>query len=238
MEAPLRTQPEAPAGPVHDPFRPSAHTGLLIAALRSRVASIKAENGLDMGLGSGAVLAVLGQIGVKRLVGVDIDPDAVQAATTLLRTLAMMDRATLLLGSLWEPVGTERFSVIAANLPQFAADQPADPEHTPYWSSAGGDGRRFMDPFLAGLGRHLRQDGIALIAHNVFLGLERTAQMLHRDGLTCRPVAQTSVLLHPRKAAMLNPELRGAGPAVGIHRVGCYDFVDVQVLEVARRSPA
>ena len=237
MEAQLPTSPDAPAGPVHDPFRPSDHTGLLIAALRARAATFASDSGLDMGLGSGTVLAVLGQIGVRRLFGVDIDPDALNATASLLRTLDMTDRATLRQGSLWEPVEGQRFSVIAANLPQFAADEPADPDHTPYWSSAGEDGRRFMDPFLAGLDRHLLPDGVALIAHNVFLGQDRTASLLRRDGLTCQAVAETSVLLHPRKAAMLNPALRARGPACGIHRVGCYDFIDVQVLEIRRATP-
>ncbi len=237
QEALLPTPPAAPAGSVHDPFRPSAHTGLLIAALRSRAPTLETVSGLDMGLGSGTVLAVLGQIGIQRLFGVDIDPDAVQAATDLLRQEGLLDQATLLAGSLWEPVGAERFSVIAANLPQFAADEPADPEHSVYWSSAGDDGRRFMDPFLAGLGAHLRPDGAALIAHNVFLGLDRTEAIVRRDGLTCVPVAETSVLLHPRKAGMLNPILRAAGPAAGIHRVGGYDFIDVQVLEIRRARP-
>jgi release factor glutamine methyltransferase len=226
-----------PTGPpAQDPFRPSAHTGLLIAALRARAGSYGLRAGLDMGVGSGTVLAVLGQVGVERLVGVDIDPEALQATASLLRMQAMLDRATLLRGSLWEPVGAERFSVIAANLPQFAADAPADPEHTPYWSSAGEDARRFMDPFLAELDGHLGADGVAFIAHNVFLGPDRTAAVLRRQGLDSRVVSETTVLLHPRKAAMLNPTLRAAGSAAGIHRVGCYDFIDVQVLEIRRAA--
>lgn len=187
-----------------------------------------------MGVGSGAVLAVLDQIGVRRLVGVDIDPDALEATASLLRTQDMTDRVTLRQGSLWEPLEGQRFSVIASNLPQFAADEPADPDHTPYWSSAGDDGRRFLDPFLGGLDRHLQPDGVALITHNVFLGTARTTELLHRDGLTCQVVSGTSVLLNPRKAAMLNPALRARGPACGIHRVGHYDFIDVQILEIRR----
>jgi release factor glutamine methyltransferase len=206
----------------------------LIAALRSRASTFGSVSGLDMGIGSGAVLAVLGQIGVRHLIGVDIDPDALDATASLLRTQDMTDRATLWQGSLWEPLEGQRFDVIASNLPQFAADEPADPDHSPYWSSAGDDGRRFLDPFLAGLDRHLQPDGVALITHNVFLGADRTAALLQQDGLTCRVVSETSVLLNPRKAAMLNPVLRARGPACGIHRVGHYDFIDVQILEIRR----
>lgn len=187
-----------------------------------------------MGVGSGAVLTAMGQIGVARLCGVDIDPDALKATATLLDAAGLLDRTTLHLGSLWEPLDGERFDIIATNLPQFAAEEPADPEHTPYWSSAGQDGRKFMDPFLAGLGQHLRANGVAFVAHNVFLGLERTERILRSQGLACVSVGETSVLLHPRKAAMLNPGLRAMGPAVGIHRMGGYEFVDVRILRIGQ----
>ena len=61
------------------------------------------------------------------------------------------------------------FDVVAANLPQFAAEAPAYPEHSPYWSSAGADGRRLMDPFLAGLGAHLAPGGWVLFSIATFL---------------------------------------------------------------------
>lgn len=222
---------------VPDPFRPSPHTGLLIAALRDAAPSLDLTAGLDMGLGSGTVLAVLGQIGVRRLFGVDIDPAALVATAVLLQQEGFIDQSSVHLGSLWDTLAGERFSVVVANLPQFAAaardtETPADPEHSPYWSSAGPDGRRFMDPFLAGLGAHLLPGGAAFIAHNVFLGLERTEAILRTHGLVCARVNATSVLLHPQKADMLNPSLRQQGPAVGIHRVGAYEFIDVQVLKI------
>ena len=223
---------DQPQATVPDPFRPSAHTGLLIAALREAGPTLDRTAGLDMGLGSGVVLAVLGQIGVRRLFGVDIDPAALIATATLLQEEGLIDQASVHLGSLWDTLAGERFSIIAANLPQFAADAPADPEHSPYWSSAGSDGRRFMDPFLAGLGAHLLPGGAAFIAHNVFLGLDRTRAILRTHGLVCACVNATSVLLHPQKAGMLNPSLRQQGAAVGIHRVGAYEFIDVQVLKI------
>jgi release factor glutamine methyltransferase len=218
--------------PVQDPFRPSAHTGLLLAAIRAHADTCGHDAALDMGVGSGVVLAVLGQVGMRRLFGVDIDQAALDATSGMLHRHGMLDRTTLLQGSLWQPLGGERFDMVAANLPQFAADEPADPDHTPFWSSAGDDGRRFMDPFLAELGAHLRSDGVALIAHNVFLGITRTETLLRAQGLACRTIAETSVLLHPVKAGLLSPQLRERGPEVGIHRVGTYDFIDVEVLEI------
>ncbi len=190
-----------------------------------------------MGLGSGIVLATLGRLGCARLVGVDIDPDAIGATRVLLQQIDLLARSTLYQGSLWEPVGDERFGVVAANLPQFAATEPADPEHTPYWSSAGADGRQFMDPFLAGLRAHLRDTGAALIAHNVFLGRERTDALLASTGLAARAVAATSVLLHPQKAGLLNPSIRNRANT-GVTRIGPYDFIDVEILEIRPNGAA
>ena len=215
-----------------DPFRPSPHTGLLLATLAG--ARFPLGDGLDMGVGSGAVLAALGQAGVARLTGVDMDPDALAAARALLASEGLGDRARLLHGSLWDPLAGAAFDVVAANLPQFAAEAPADPEHSPYWSSAGADGRRLMDPFLAGLGAHLAPGGAAFVAHNVFLGRDRSEAIVAAQGLSCRAAAATWVLLHPAKAAMLDPGIRRAGAAAGLRRVGGYEFAAVEVLEIRK----
>ncbi len=223
---------DPPPTPIADPFRPSAHTGLLIATLRAAAGTFDLTAGLDMGIGSGTVLTVLGQMGVRRLFGVDIDPDTLIATASMLEQEGLIDRTTLHLGSLWDTLAGERFSVIAANLPQFAAEEPADPDHSPYWSSAGPDGRRFMDPFLAGLAEHLLPGGAVFIVHNVFLGLDRTRTILRVHGLVPEVVSTTSVLLQPQKAALLNPALRTKGAAAGIHRTGQYEFIDVLALRI------
>jgi hypothetical protein len=71
----------------------------------------------------------------------------------------------------------------------------ADPSHSPYWSVGGVDGRRRLDPFLAGLAAHLHDDGVAL---------------------------STTVLLHPAKAAFLVPAVRVQYADAGISRIGPY----------------
>lgn len=215
-----------------DPFRPSGHTGLLLSALRRFGGTAPKRSGLDMGVGSGAVLAMLGMLGVERLCGVDIDPEALAATANLMAQTGLADRADLRFGSLWEPVVGERFDIIAANLPQFAATEPADPEHSPHWSFGGPDGRRFMDPFLAGLRTHLKETSVAFITHNRFLGMERTETLLRQTGLVAREVLSSAVLLHPRKTSLLQPDVRCHAEGVGIIRLGPYEFVDVQILEI------
>jgi Methyltransferase small domain len=147
--------------PSCDLFRPSDYTGLMMHALRAGVSGYRRGSGLDMGVGSGVLLATLGELGVQRLVGVDIEQAALRSAAALLRAMHLLERARLLRGSLWEPVGTARFDIVVANLPHFAATEPSDPDRSPYWSMGGVDGRHLLDPFLAGLGMHLADDGVA-----------------------------------------------------------------------------
>lgn len=215
-----------------DPFRPSEYTGLLMHALRLRADSYGREAGLDMGVGSGVLLATLGLIGVRALYGVDVDPEAVHATERLLAGLGMLDRARLYCGSLWEPLGDTRFDIVTANLPHFAATEPSDPHRSPFWSMGGADGRMLLDPFLAGLRAHLRDSGVALITHNVFVGMERTETILHANGLAARSILSTTSILHPVKSALLASEVRASYEGTAIRRLGPYEFVDVQILEI------
>jgi len=221
-----------------DPFRPSEYTGLLMHALRHRADSYGRDAGLDMGVGSGVLLATLGMIGVRSLYGVDVDPDAVRATERLLAELGMLDRARLYCGSLWEPLGDIQFDVVTANLPHFAATEPSDPHHSPYWSMGGADGRMLLDPFLAGLRAHLRDSGVALITHNVFVGMERTEAILRANGLVARPILSTTSILHPVKSALLAPGVRASHEGTAIRRLGPYEFVDLQILEIRAAGAA
>ncbi len=218
------------AGP--DPFRPSDYTGMLMHALRRRAHAFGKDAGLDMGTGSGVLLATLGLLGVERLYGVDIDPEAIGAADCLLREVGLRERAHLLLGSLWEPLGDERFDVVVANLPNFASAQPCDPDHSQFWSMAGPNGRHLIDPFLAGLRPHLRDNGVAFVSQNAFLGIAETEAILARHGLTACVIQATTMVLHPVKATLLDQQVRARNLGGALTRIGPYEFADVQVLEV------
>jgi release factor glutamine methyltransferase len=217
-----------------DPFRPSDYTGLLMHALRLRAADFGRGSGLDMGVGSGVLLGTLGLLGVDRLFAVDIDPAAIRATESLLRGMGMLGRTRLLLGSLWAPLDGEKFDVVVANLPHFAATEPSDPDRSPYWSMGGTDGRRLLDPFLAGLSAHLHDDGAAFITHNAFVGRATTDAMLAAQGLVAHAVLATTVPLHPTKTVLLQPEVRARYTGAGLSHVGPYEFADVQILEIRR----
>jgi release factor glutamine methyltransferase len=217
---------------VADPFRPSEYTGMLMHVLKARAHTFELGAGLDMGVGSGVLLATLGLLGVECLYGVDVDADAMQASGRLLRQIGLLDRARLLQGFLWEPVGDRKFDVVVANLPNFAATKPSDPHHSVLWSMGGANARELIDPFLAGLRAHLHDTGVAFMTQNVFAGLAETECILAQSGLSARMILATTIIIHPMKSALLSPEVRASYTGVGINQIGPYEFIDVQVLEI------
>jgi release factor glutamine methyltransferase len=215
-----------------DPFRPSEYTGLLVHVLRTHAHAFRRGAGLDMGMGSGVLLGLMGALGVERLCGVDIDPEAIHASRHLVDELGLSGQTRLLLGSLWEPLGDERFDVVVANLPNFAATEPSDPDHSRFWSMGGADGRKLIDPFITGLRAHLRDTGVAFMTHNDFAGIEKTEAALACHGLTARTIQTTTTVLHPLKSALLNRAVREKSLGVTITSLGPYEFTDVHVLEI------
>lgn len=216
-----------------DPFLPSEYTGLLLQAIRQLPDLPANARAAEIGIGSGVVLAALAQRGIGRLHGVDTQPAALSAAAALLDELNLGGHATLIQGSVWEKLEGERFDLVVANLPQYPSERPADPLRIASWSTGGPDGRRIMDPFLAGLGAHLRPGGVALITHSTIIGLARTRALLAAQGLGCTTLLASHVLLPPGKAALLPAESWTRAAELGLLELGPYRFIEAQVLRIA-----
>lgn len=221
------------AVPGADPFLPSEYTGLLLQAIQLLPDLPANTRAAEIGIGSGVVLASLGLRGIGRLRGVDSHPAALRATAALLERLGLADRAALSLGSVWEQLDGERFDLVVANLPQYPSEQPAEAHRVASWSAAGPDGRRIMDPFLAGLGAHLRPGGVALITHSTIIGLARTQAILADQGLGCTSLLASQVLLSPGKAALLPAASWTRTDQPGLRAVGPYRFIEAQVLRIA-----
>ena len=89
-----------------------ATTQALVRLLESEVRPTSTQSFLDVGTGTGVLAFVAHHLGYSRVVGTDIEPDAIEAA----RQNAKRNGLPLMvvLGSL--PVETERFDVIACNI--------------------------------------------------------------------------------------------------------------------------
>jgi release factor glutamine methyltransferase len=222
-------------GPESGPelWRPSEYTALLLHVLQTRSRHLVRGAVLELGVGSGLLLSAMGRLGASRLVGTDIDPRALAAARGLLAKQGQT--AELLAGDVWEPLQGRCFALIVANPPQFPMTTTALHGRAPTWSNGGHDGRRVLDPLLRGLRAHLEEGGHALLAHNAFLGLARTRQLLAEQGLGHRRLGSALVPLSPEKRAIMTPAVvAGAQPGT-LHQIGGHCFARVDILMIAAR---
>jgi release factor glutamine methyltransferase len=212
-------------------MRPSEYTAALLRVIEQRAGSRTIRQAIEIGMGSGVLLAVLARNGAQELWGVDIDPEALVAARTLLAPEAADKPIHLLLGDVWRDVPPLKFDVIIANLPHFPAILPPSPGRNPSWS---GGGRRVMDEFLRGLAAHLAIDGVAWMTHHGLAGLDRSAAILNARGLTMDKVFSWTVYESEERIAAVPAAIIAKGERASLRRFGNYYFVDAHVVEIRR----
>jgi release factor glutamine methyltransferase len=214
-------------------FNPSVYTAALLLQLRRRADRIQGRTVLEIGTGSGVVIASLLDLGAAQALGVDVEPEAVDCTRRLLDGLGLRGRARVVQGDMWAPCAGQRFDLIAANLPQFPVLHPLDDGRLPTWSSGGTDGRALIDRFLQGLPRHLAPGGLVVMTHNVFVDLDRTCRALQALGLVATVAGTMSVPLAQHKLSGLPPQVLETFLERGLHRVGDFGFADFHVLEIS-----
>jgi release factor glutamine methyltransferase len=141
-------------------FNPKVpRTGEFLAAqLDSRLVGREAEV-LDMGTGSG-VCAVIAARYARRVVAVDINPEAVRCAGVNAMLNHVEHKIDIRHGDLFAPV-KERFDVVLFN-PPFLLGTPRD-DRDRAWRS-----NDVAERFAAGLDAHLKPDGFALVLLSTF----------------------------------------------------------------------
>jgi predicted O-methyltransferase YrrM len=110
---------------------------------------------LDLGTGAG-IQALLCARHAKRVVGVDVSPRALRFARFNCR-LNGVENVDLLEGSLFDPVGDERFPLIVANPPYVIS-----PETDFVFRDSGLPGDSFCEALVRALPGHLADGGIAV----------------------------------------------------------------------------
>jgi methylase of polypeptide subunit release factors len=213
-------------------LRPSEYTAALIQALQADPARVRGAHVLEIGSGSGVVLAALGAMGAAALCGIDIEHDAVEAGGLLLRQLGHGASAELHCGDMWLPVAGRRFELIAANLPHFPMDPVPVEGRLPTWSSGGADGRWLLDPFIAGLPAHLVPGGRAVMTHNAFVGVERSRTIAREHGLSLRIILTVLVYIAEEKLSRMTPAVLRAEAGRSLHRYGPYTFGEMHIVEI------
>jgi methylase of polypeptide subunit release factors len=213
-------------------LRPSEYTAALIQVLQANKEFITGARVLDVGSGSGIVLAAMAEMGAGSLCGVDIEQAAVDTGARLLRELGHGGRSELLHGDMWQPLGGRRFDVVAANLPHFPMPAAEVAGRLPTWSAGGPDGRLLLDRFLIGLPQHLAPEGKAIITHNGFVGVERTRELVARAGLALKVAKTELIYIADEKLDLMTDSVLLAEDGRSIHRYGPYTFAEMHIVEI------
>ena len=214
-------------------LRPSEYTAALIQTLLGMPRLVRGAHALEIGSGSGVVLAALMGLGAASVCGIDSEDQAILAGEAMMD--AVGSAAELHRGDLWQPVGDRRFGLVVSNLPQFPTDSDDFPGRLPSWSHGGCDGRRLLDPFLDALAEHLTPNGRAIITHNAFVGLAETRRRLGQSGLGATILRTVMVTVPSEKLKVMSPEIRIREEGRTIHTLGAYSFARVYILEIGAR---
>jgi len=225
---------ERPSAVALAALRPSEYTAALIQVLQARAGHVRGAAVVEIGSGSGVVLAVLAALKASSLCGIDIEEDAVTSGMLLLAELGHGKTSEFYLGDMWLPVVGRRFDMIVANLPHFPMDRSDVAGRLPSWSAGGTNGRVLLDPFLEGLDTHLAPGGRAIITHNAFIGLDRSREILAGFGLSLRVALTTMVYIPDDKLARMSASVLADQDGRAIHRYGPYAFGEIHIVEIAR----
>ena len=219
---------------IGDPLRPSEYTTLLIQALHADPDAVAGTCALEIGCGSGVVLAALASLGAAQICGVDVEPRAVAASAGLLADLGHGAVADVFQGDMWLPVAGRRFDLIVANLPHFPTKNGPVGGRLPTWSCGGPDGREFLDEFIEGLATFLRPGGRALVTHNAFVGIDLSRERATRHGLCLRVVVPSLVYIPADKLRTMTDSVRQAQQGRTLHAYGPYCFGEMSIVEFRR----
>ena len=142
------------------------------------------DRALDIGTGSGYVAAALAEAGVD-VIGTDLNPAACRQAGEA--------GISVLRANLLDPIRADAVDLVTFNPPYL----PADPDTE--WGdwmqaalSGGEDGRAVVDPFLADVGRVLRDGGRAFLLVSSLTGIDEVQEYATAQGLESSIVAEKS----------------------------------------------
>jgi len=146
------------------------------------------ESVLDVGTGSGVIGVFACYQGAARVVGVDINPAAVQSATHNARMHGFAGTMAVLQSDLFEALGSERFDVITANLP-FRNKPAHDVVAMSQWDTDFQTNTRFFE----GVGRHLKPKGRIYFVQSNFGEIEAMKRLAQATGLQTVELASEAV---------------------------------------------
>ena len=174
-------------------YGPCRDSELIAAAVPGCIRS--GDRALDLFTGSGILATASARAGAEESWAVDVSGRAVASAMINARLNGVKVRARR--GHMFEPVAEQRFDLITANPPYVPEVSAGSVTGAARAWEGGPDGRKFLDPLLAGLAGHLRPGGRVLVVHSSLCGIDRTLELLTGAGLDSEIIASESAPLGP-----------------------------------------
>lgn len=145
-------------------YEPTGDSLLLMRHMEQRVRG----SVLDMGTGTGVqAIAAASKPEVARVVAVDVNPEAVEAARRRAVEAGVSCKIEFHVGDLFKGLGGERFDWIVFNPPYLPSEGDADKSS---WSG-GQRGCEVIERFLSEAAGHLRPSGAILLIYSTLTGL-------------------------------------------------------------------
>ena len=143
---------------------------------------------LDVGTGSGVIGIFACYRGAARVVGVDINPAAIQSATHNAQTHGFAGVMEVKQSNLFEALGDERFDVITANLP-FRNKPAHDMVAMSQWDTDFKTNTRFFE----GVVRYLKPQGRIYYVQSNFGEFEAVKRLAQAVGLRTAELAREAI---------------------------------------------
>jgi len=213
---------------------PSDSTHLLLTHMKIR----PGESVLDLGAGNGAIGCAALLLGAQRVTFTDIDPACVPLIrANLARVQEQIGReaqAEVVLGSLFSPVGGERFDHILVNPPSIPS--PDDGLPLPYRS--GPSGRLFHDAIQALAGYYLTEGGRLTFVQGSLSNRPRSLKQLQALSYQLEVSDPVTLPLRAHHPLEWLRDLAGRGEAELIHHEGAWHETRCVIAATLQRTAA
>jgi release factor glutamine methyltransferase len=167
-------------------YEPAEDTFLIAENLEVHVD----EEVLDVGSGCG-ILSVLSAQKAKRVVAVDINPDAARCTKFNTKVNEVSDKVEVLRGDLFGSVKKGvLFDAVLFNAPYLPTEDEKPQGWIDYAWSGGKEGRELIDRFVAHVNEYLKNEGRILLVQSTLSDVKQTLEKLRKQGFKANIVAE------------------------------------------------
>jgi release factor glutamine methyltransferase len=176
-------------------YEPAEDSELLI----NNLVDVKNKTVLDVGTGTGIQAINALKKGAKRVIGIDINPYAIETAkeNALLNKLKLNEDIFFFESDLFKnmdeiknKLNIDKFDVILFNAPYLPTSEEEKLEKYLNYAFDGGiDGRKVLDRFIDEVGNYLKENGTIQIVQSSLTGEEKTLKLLKKYGFKAKKTA-------------------------------------------------